>query len=353
MKLINAHAPFLRQTETPRTMLFDVLVALLPLYGMGYYYYGIRVVLMGLFVSAILYVTDLICVRISGRKPDFLDFSSVVTGLILVLCLPASVPFWVPVLGGMFAIIVVKQVFGGFSNNIFNPAAVGFCLAALCWPIRLFRYPIPLEGMDSSIFADINPALLSTAPANRLYGGGLPVNLSPLDIFLGNFAGPVGATSILVILACFVFLLVRRAVSFRIPLAIIGAGALFVLIFPRTGGDRLEAVFYELCSGLFLFGAIYMATDPVTSSKTPTGQWLYGAGVGILAMLFRYFGAYEIGMPFAIVIMNAFSYFLDTLRLRGISMELNIPVARDIIKRFSRTVGATPHARDNGEEDVQ
>lgn len=177
----------------------------------------------------------------------------------------------------------------------------------VCWPEKLMVYPKPFEQIH--ILA--NEGLkLSPASADILKLGGEPDG-SLLQMFLGNFAGPIGATSILVILTCLVFLIFRRTISWHIPVSLIGAAAIFALLFPRVAINPFKGMMYELFAGCLIFGAVFIAGDPVTSPVFPLGKIIYGAGIGVLTMMFRYFGAYGESFLFAVLVMNSLTAVID------------------------------------------
>ncbi len=288
-------------------MFNDCLIALLPLYIMAFYYYGWRPVVMALFSVATCVVTDIICVKVSGKKLNKYDNSAFVTGLILPLLLPATVPYMMVFSGAVFAMLVMKHPFGGLGNNPFNPAAGAFAFLAVCWPNLVFSYTVPLEQLP--VFGDISAKLMDS-PAFTMQLGGIP-NINPIDMLLGNYPGPMGATNILVICACFLFLIFRRTIRWEIPLTFVATCALFAFLYPRIMGGHLQSVYYELSSGTLLFAGVFMLTDPVTSPTTRSGRLAFGFLAGMVTMLFRMFGGYEEGVCFAILLMNALSPMLD------------------------------------------
>lgn len=300
-------APFLHTRETVSTMMGDVVIALIPLYFIATVYYGLRVVLLGLTGLAVCILANLFSRLITGRIRDPLDLSAAVTGLILPLLLPASAPYRLVVIACLFAILVVKLPFGGVGNNPFNPAAAGFAFVAFCWPELVFRYPVPLERLP--LWGDA-AANLVESPAFSLMNGAVP-GVEKLELVLGYFAGPMGATNVLILVFCFLYLLLRRTVSWRMTVPFLLACALFAFLFPRIEVAPHYSVLYELFSGQLVFGAIFILNDPVTTPKRPGAQVLYGAVTGVITMLFRYFGGFEVGLIFAVLVMNVFTPMID------------------------------------------
>ena len=228
----------------------------------------------------------------------FADLSPVVTGLVIAMLLPASILYYVPAAAGLFAILVVKQPFGGTGNNLFNPAAAGFAFVAVCWPQLVFHYPQPLERLEAT--GEVTARLMEGS-AHTLKLGGIP-SIDWQELLLGNFAGPMGATHILVMATCLIFLLARKTADWRIPLGFVFSAAVFSFFFSRIPTSPLN-------SGCF--AAIYMITDPVTSPKTGWGRFLYGLLAGLFTMLFRYYGGFEQGGMFAVLFCNALAFAID------------------------------------------
>ena len=219
-----------------------------------------------------------------------------VTGLLLAMTLPASVPYWQAALGSVFAIIVVKALCGGLGQNIFNPALAARAFLLLIFPVGMTRY----AGVDG---------VSSATPLHHMAMPALPEE-SILDMFLGNCPGSIGEISALALLLGGAYLVWRKVISIRIPAAYLGTVALVTLIFSKTGAP-LQWMLYSLFSGGVMLGAIFMATDYATSPATAAGQIIYGIGCGVLTVVFRYFGLFPEGVTYAILIMNAFVWILD------------------------------------------
>ncbi len=305
--LILQNAPHVRASESLFTVMADMLVALTPLYLMAWFYYGPRALLLGLIGAATAWTLDLLGVLAGGRRPDLRDLSAAVTGLLIPLLMPASVPYYIVAAACAVAILAVKFPFGGTGNNLFNPAAVGFAFAAICWPEQVFRYPAPMQRL-----AVVGDAVAKTvvSPAHSLMRGAIP-SLDLFDMILGNASGPMGATNILVILACGLYLLVRRTIGWRAPASFLLVSGLMATACPRSPFGVFDSVGWELCSGMLLFGAVFMITEPVTSPKRDFAKLLYGAAAGVMAMLFRYFGGFEDGFVFALILMNVSAPLFD------------------------------------------
>lgn len=307
MKLNRQNKPHIRTRETNTALMTDVIIALLPLYAMAVYFYGIRAMALGFVGLFTAFAVDIICVLVSGKIPNIRDLSAVVTGMIIPLLMPASVRFSVVITAVIFAVIVVKHPFGGVGENIFNPAAAGMAFAIVCWPEEVFTYPVPFTKLPMIIDAD---TVFKTAvsPAKTLALGGLPSD-KILELLLGNVPGPMGAVNILVLITCLIYLFVRRTVHIEVTLSFVAGAAAMAFLFPRASGG--ESVLYELMSGMLLFGAVFMINDPVTSPKRFIPMVVYGAITGAASILFRHLGSYEESMIFALLIMNSVTWMLD------------------------------------------
>ena len=313
MKLIGSTAPHIRTRDTSQFVMLDVMGALLPIYFMAAYYYGMRAVVLGLISMLTCALAQGAAAIFSGRgSVNFRDYSPLVTGMLLPLMMPASVDFRILISAGLFAILVVKAPFGGTGENIFNPAAGGFAFAAICWPQAMFSYP-PVQSSQPA-FALATEGLGHSA-AYALQMDGRP-GVDLLDMLLGNFIGPMGATNILVILACLVYLIARSTVDWRLSGSFLATAALMAFLFPRAGLGRGASVGYEMMSGMLLFAAVFLITDPVTSPKRSSSKVFYGAAAGVVIMLFRRFGGFEDSCVFAILLLNAFVYPIDRLNER-------------------------------------
>ncbi len=297
-------APFIRDYDTTRGTMRDIIFALLFPLAMTVYYYGMKVVVTALIASAFTYVIDIIFAVFVRRNVDPWDFSPIVTALIVTLLLPANVSIVIVLLGCAFAIAVAKYPFGGLGNNIFNPAACAMAVLTVGYSSEIFLYPAPLDSTGA----------LAQSISGVLKFGGVP-SVDFMELVVGNFRGPAGATCILLIIACLVFLRARKTVELEISLSIILTVAVIAFLFPRTQSGRLDSVIYELASGYLIFAAVFMFTDPVTAPKHRIAKILYGVCGGALSMIFRYAGGYEQAVCFAILIDNALSYSFDRIAI--------------------------------------
>ena len=297
-------SPHARRGMTTASVMKDVLIALLPATVWGIYAFGWYAALITLVsvVSAVLF--ELVTQLILKRRVTIADCSAAVTGLLLALNLPSSVPLYVPVVGAAFAIIVVKQLFGGIGKNIMNPALAARVFLMMAWSGSMSNYP------------QVFDAVASATPLASINQGALPEGVTLLDLFLGRNSGCIGEVSVLMLLVGGLYLLIRRVIRWHIPVAMLGTVAILTFAFPVQGMDadlmtRMSFMAASLCSGGLMLGAFFMATDYVTSPVTNVGRLIYGAGCGALVVFIRYFGGYNEGVSFAILIMNAFVWYLD------------------------------------------
>jgi len=306
MTVYTQNPPHIRSRESNASLMLSVIVAMLPLYAIATYFYGPRAVLLGLTGALSAGVTDALCMYLGGRVPNLRDFSSIVTGLMIPLLLPATVRYNIVIVAVLFGIAVAKQPFGGVGENIFNPAAAGMAFAIVCWPADVFSYPVPFERIPLFLTAD-TVFRVGTSPAKALALGGLPAN-TLIDTLMGNVPGPMGCTSVLVLFTCLLFLAVRRAVHVRATLAFLAGAAALAVLTPRAGG---RAALYEMMCGMLPFAAVFMINDPVTSPKRSLPMLVYGATTGVISILFRHLGSYEESVIFAILVMNSAVWMLD------------------------------------------
>ena len=298
MKLTVASSPHIRGNFRTSRLMLDVVLALLPALAVGAYVLGIRALLVALISVAAAMTTELCYSWIFKKRNTVIDCSAMVTGLLFAMTLPVSVPYWVAAAGSAFAILAAKLMFGGLGQNIFNPALLARAAVMVLFPASLTRYPA--LGVD---------AVTGATPLHHMVMPALPEE-SILDMFLGNCPGSIGEISALALILGGVYLVVRKVISARIPLAYIGSVAVLTLMFHKTD-NALSWMLYSLFSGGLMLGAIFMATDYVTSPVTKHGQIIYGVGCGVLTVLFRYFGLFPEGVTYAILLMNLCVWIID------------------------------------------
>ena len=307
MKLITSSSPHIRSGETTRRLMGTVLLALLPALLAGVWFFGPRALGVTLVSVAACMVSEWVFLAATKRPGSVWDGSSAVTGLLLALTLPATIPYWMVAVGGVFAIVVVKGLGGGLGQNSFNPALAARALLLLLWPASMTRYaPV---GAELPLFAMSADGVTSATPLHSMVMPALP-DASLIDMFLGRIGGCIGEVSTLALLLGGAFLLWRKVISWRIPAAYLGTVAFLTLVFPR-GQEPLSWMLYSLMGGGLMLGALFMATDYATSPALPRAQLIYGIGCGALTILFRYTSLYPEGVTYAILIMNACAWALD------------------------------------------
>lgn len=286
----------------------NTLMTLLAVAVMPFYLYGQRVIPLLITGVVTALVVEFLCVRLAGKKKiEKYDYSAMITALIITLLLPATAPWWIVVVSVSIALIIAKHPFGGTGFNIFNPAAVGLAFIAICWPEYALRYPVP---QAIKLVTDDSMIQYTDSFSSILKGGGTP-KIHYFTVLLGDFAGPMGATCILVLLACLVYLFVRKSIHSRVFTSTFLVVAITALLFPRVQTNLLSSLIFEFTSGALLFGTIFMANDPATMPKTKSGQILYGLILGAFVMIFRHFGAMELEFVFALLIANIFAIPCD------------------------------------------
>ena len=296
MKLTVASSPHIRGNFRTRRIMLDVMLALLPAMIVGIWLHGLR----SLFVTAVAIVScigsEYLYSLVTKKRNTIVDGSACVTGMLLAMTLPATVPYWLVIVGSAFAIMFVKCLCGGLGQNVFNPALSARGFMMLIAPAYMVRF----EGLDG---------VTAATPLHHMVMPALPEE-TILDMFLGNCPGSIGEVSALALLIGGAYLVYRKVISVRIPAAYLGTVAVVTLIFSKTG-DPVSWMLYSLFSGGVMLGAIFMATDYATSPVTPVGQILYGIGCGILTVFFRYNGLFPEGVTYAILLMNAFVWLID------------------------------------------
>ncbi len=287
-----------------RSYMIDMLIMMLPLAVMAVVHYGLRA--LGIMALSVLsaVVIERIGYALMRRPAELGDFSAVFTGLAVALVMPASAPLWLPVAGVAFAIIAVKLPFGSASESPFVPAAAGIAFLTVCWGDLLFTYPavgtpVAVTGSEAFIRGDSLAAML------RVGDSGAPTLFNFFNIVSGGIAGPMGATCTIALFGAAVYLLIRRPSQIIAPAAFVAVCSVCAVIFPRVLSGRKASLTMEIASGMLVFAALFFMSDPATSPRNPIGKLIYGLAGGGLCMLLRYFGAYEEGACFAVLLMNA------------------------------------------------
>jgi len=286
-RLIISPSPHVRDADTTQKIMFSVVIALIPSWAAATYFFGfngIRLVLISVLTAI---AAEALCQRLRAKPITIWDGSAIVTGMLLALSLPPTLPSWMAAFGAAAAIVIGKQVFGGLGYNPFNPALVGRAILMASFASQMTTWTMPFTEVVTS-------ATPLAAPGSVSYS----------ELFFGTTAGSLGETSALAILLGGVFLFYRGVLDYRIPVGFIGTAAVLSWLF---GQD----VVFQLLSGSLLFGAIFMATDMVTSPITPLGRWIFGIGCGLILFVIRMWGSYPEGLTYSILVMNAVAPLLN------------------------------------------
>lgn len=312
-----AYQPQVRTNMDTRRIMLNVMLALLPSLLAATYEFGFKPVLMVIvsMCSAVFY--EWAYRRLLKKSSTIFDFSACLTGMLVAMTLPTSAPWWLPLIGNFFAIVIVKQLYGGLGKNFVNPALASraFLIASYAGIMTTWAPPRAM-GVD---------AVTMATPMSYLYTGQpMPEYFSYGNLFLGIMPGCFGEACKLALLVGGIYLILRKIISWRIPVSFIGTVALLTLIFGHEGYDNVSWMVYNLLSGALILAAFFMATDYATSPVSLPGQLLYGAGCGALTVLIRYFGSYPEGVTYAILIMNICTWAIDKAFRRrqfGVSKE--------------------------------
>lgn len=307
-------SPHVRSGMTTQKIMGMVLLALLPAAICGVIFFGLRALLLTLFCIVVCMLTEAVCQKLMKKPVTISDGSAALTGLLLALNLPATLPFWEAAIGCIFAVAVVKQLFGGLGCNFANPAITGrvFLLLSFAGDMTTWVKPFYYQGLSLGkqlvASSDTIDALTSATP---LVTG----DASLLSLFLGNTGGSIGETSALALLIGGLFLIVTRIISPSTPVAYLGSLGVLTLFYTLATGGELVAVPYALMSGGVMIGAFFMATDYVTTPITTKGKWIFGIGCGILTFVIRTFANMPEGCSFSILLMNLLTPYIDRLTM--------------------------------------
>ncbi len=286
-RLLNvSSSPHVRDTVTTKSIMYDVLIAMLPAAAFGVYQFGFHALLVLIETMAVCVISEYVFEKALGCPVTIADGSALVTGMILALNMPPDIPVWMPALGGVFAIIIVKQLYGGLGQNFMNPALAARCFLLISFTGKMTTFT--LDGVSGA------------TPLAVLKSGG---SVDVAAMFLGRIPGTIGEVSVVALLIGAAYMLVKKVITIRIPAAYILTFSVFVLLFGGHGFD-LNYLAAHLCGGGLIFGAFFMATDYVTSPLTPNGQILFGVLLGCLTGLFRLFGGSAEGVSYAIILSN-------------------------------------------------
>ena len=313
LKLIATSNPHIRGSETTRSIMLDVIIAMLPALAFAIFNFGLRALTLTA-VSVVGCIFWEWLYRKLMKKPQSVgDLSAVVTGMLLAFVCPVTTPYWMIIIGGFFSIIVVKQLFGGIGKNFVNPALAGraFLLGSYAgvmttW-IDATQNKAPLMGSTADIVTAATPlAYMKTGNM-----AGLTETYSVMDMFLGKTGGSLGEISAAMLILGGLYLIWRKVINWQTPVAYIATVAVLTFLFPKGSASGLEWMLYSIFGGGLFLGAFFMATDYATSPVTKKGQLIFGIGCGLFTVLIRYFGSYNEGVCYSIMVMNLCVALID------------------------------------------
>ena len=327
LRLTVASSPHVASPIDTTNLMRDVLIALVPAMVMGVVFFGPRALVATIISVLACEFFEWGYRKLMHKSCAVKDLSAAVTGVLLAFVCAPTLPYWMLIIGDFFAIVVVKQLFGGLGYNFANPAIVGRIAMALGFTGAMTSYTYPENGIGTGAWADLlggtktmaGVDIVSSATplsADFMHGGLLP-DATILDAFVGNVGGCIGEISALALLLGGVYLIVRGVIRARIPVAYIATVAVLTFLFPLGGNDRLVWMTYQLFTGGLFLGAFFMATDYVTSPVTKKGEIIFGIGCGLLTVFIRYFGGYPEGVSYSILIMNCCVWLIDKVGKPG------------------------------------
>ena len=302
-RFLVSSSPHIRSGESTRRIMMDVAIALLPALFSGIWFFGLRALWLTLVSVGFAVASEIVVQKVMKRPVTVNDFSAVVTGILIALNVPATLPLWMVAIGAMFAIIIVKQCFGGVGYNFVNPALAARAVLFASWPVDMTAWVKP--GVDAVTTATPLALIKGTEAVNQA----LP-NL--MDLFIGNVGGCIGETSALALLLGGLYLLYRKVISCRIPVVYIATVGILAFVF---SGFNLSYVPYHILAGGLFLGAIFMATDYSSSPMTAKGQIIFAIGCGLLTSVIRFYGGYPEGVSYSILLMNIVTPLIDRFTL--------------------------------------
>ncbi|WFD11443.1 RnfABCDGE type electron transport complex subunit D [Tepidibacter hydrothermalis] len=298
-KLIISSSPHLRSKEDTSSIMRDVVIALIPATIAAVYYFGMGA--LGVIISALIgaVASEALCQKLMNKPVTINDWSAIVTGLLVAFNIPASAPLWIPFVGSVFAIVIVKQLFGGIGHNFMNPALAARAMLLASWPVEMTSWVTP------------GPDAVSTATPLAIIKGAEAIDMAKpsfFDLLTGNIGGCIGETSAILLILGGVYLLYRGVITYVIPAYYIGTVFVLTLIF---GGFDVANSMYHLFAGGLMIGAFFMATDYSSSPMTQKGQIIYAIGCGALTTIIRLWGGYPEGVSYSILLMNVAAPLID------------------------------------------
>jgi electron transport complex protein RnfD len=304
-------SPHIHGKETTRQLMLGVVLALMPAFLASVFYFGIGAVIVTATSIASCITFEYFIQRFILKKPvSITDGSALVTGLLLAFNLPSNIPVLIIIIGSLVAIGIAKMTFGGLGNNPFNPALVGRVFMLISFPVQMTSWPIP-AGLKTGYMDAVTGATPLAIIKEGLKNGESISQLmmkvpTTIQMFFGKMGGSMGEVAAVALLIGFIYLLAKKIITWHIPVSVVGSIALFTTIMWLINPEKSAGPMFHILAGGVLLGAIFMATDYVTSPMNPKAMVIYGCGIGVLTVIIRVYGAYPEGISFAILIMNAF-----------------------------------------------
>lgn len=334
--------PVLRAPRGTDKIMLDVIIGLVPALGVGAYMFGMNAAIL-LIVNVVACVFFEWAYRKLLKKDNTVgDLSAVVTGMLLTCVMPSNAPWWLGLIGSFFAIVVVKQLYGGIGKNFLNPALAGRAFLSAGYAALMTSWAVP------SVMRGVVDGVTMSTPLSYMHNGdALPEYFNYLNMFLGGIPGSIGEISALAILVGGLWLIARKVINWRIPVSFIGTVAVLTLVFGCEGYDRFDWMLCNILSGGLFLGAFFMATDYATSPVNLKGQLLYGFGCGAITVLIRYLGSYPEGVSYAILIMNCCTWAIDkALRPRQFGMSKEDVKAKKAAAKAAKKQAKEAQAND-------
>lgn len=319
LKLIATSSPHIRGSETTQGIMKDVIIAMLPALAYACFNFGLRALTLTLVSVAGCVFFEWLYRKLMKKPQSVQDLSSVVTGMLLAFVCPVQIPYWMILIGDAFAIIIVKQLFGGIGKNFVNPALAGRAVLLASYAGSMTSWVDPAQG-KAALFGSNVDIVTAATPLSYMKGTD-PVALAESfanlkstygvgQMFMGQIGGSLGEVSALMLIIGGAYLIWRKVINWQTPVAYIGTVAVLTFLFPKAGSS-LEWMLYSIFGGGLMLGAFFMATDYATSPVTKKGQLIFGVGCGLFTVLIRYFGSYNEGVCYSIMVMNLFVPFID------------------------------------------
>lgn len=312
-------SPHVYGESSVKSIMYGVIIAMLPAFAVSVFYFGIGALAITLLaVVSAMFFEWIIAKYLMKTQPSITDGSAIITGMLLAFNVPSNLPWWIVIIGSLVAIGVGKMSFGGLGNNPFNPALVGRVFLLISFPVQMTSWPKPIITRMTMVDAETGATPLAMVKEAVKNGSSVSEVIdkipSYVDMFIGNLGGSLGEISALAILIGGIYMIIRKIITWHIPISMLLSIVIFTGILYLVNPDIYADPVFHLLTGGIMLGAIFMATDMVTSPMTPMGMIIFGIGIGVLTVLIRVFGAYPEGVSFAILIMNAFVPLLNKIK---------------------------------------